>query len=87
MQVNSINSNQQSFKANVVLNSAVLKEAEKAAVKPLLSLADNLGAVDEEVLRTFMRNFPDAKIICCKMMNSAKSPVQEDFNRKMDVRI
>ena len=87
MQVTSINNNQQSFKANVVLNSAILNEGEKAAVKPLLNLTDKLSTVDEEVLRTFMLNFPETKAICCKMMNSAKNPVQEEFNRKMDVRI
>ncbi len=87
MQVNSINSNQQSFKANVVLNTAVLNEGEKAAVKPLLNLTDKLSTVEEEALRVFMLTFPEAKNICYKMMDSAKSPVQEYFNRKMDVRI
>lgn len=89
MQVNSINNSQQSFKSrNVILNPSVLGKSEKAAVKPLLNMVDSLSMVEEDVLRSFMARVSDAeKRICYKMINNAKSPVQEAFNRSMDVRI
>lgn len=84
MQVNSINNSNQAFKARVMVNTEVLSKAEKEAMKPVLDLVEN-NSIEEGVLRNFMANMPKLNQVFSRMLNSAKSPVQAEFNSKMNI--